>query len=754
MKRSLYSSPGTNLSKVFLFGLISLGMAGLSAPAAAQEQVKANHILVGSKAEAERIHKDIVAGGGTRKVFSSAARKYSKDATTKVLGGSVGWFSKVGKLERSFTETAFSMPVGGLSQPIKTQFGWHLIFVTDRRDRGKKSSEPKPKAPVPHDHDGDGHPDHGEGEHSAAPKPKAPVPHDHDGDGHPDHGEGEHSATPTQPQNQLTPESKVSAPDTPPVVNRSQRRGRGFRVSLETVKGSNSSDRSFDRAFSFTPSEAIELSVIVKNQGAAAEAFFVRQLLPMGLQVTLLGDPNPIPGDFTSIAAPAELFTSLGPYDIVGQEVLLNEYWKDLKPARYSVSWTLKALANTIRTRFKGDNGELDVKKSDEYRNFRATVKNFRVTTDIVVRDPTPRGNLRRTRSMPVSVFGAMKPTGSYVAEIRFQRGPPLVIKLHSEKQFKAAKHFATLANNGFYDGLNFFEIEDGEYALGGDPTQTGTGAPAGNLPLISNVANLKHKRGTVAFVSRDVRSKGPLRGGQVGSLFVVCFKDHPEWDAQHVPFGEVVSGLEILEKPGLLLFQDVTVSTEDEQKAKPAAPAPPKRVVGNPRAVIKTAKGDLTVELFVRKAPHTVGNFITLADDGFYDKLSEGEGKQQFIYLMKDDNGPILIQTGSPTNDLEGGPGYSVPDEVNDKKHVKGALVMVAAYDENSKVIPDSAGSQFFICLKDVPYYDHQMTNTVFGKVSGSMEVLEQLAEGDEVLSVTIENKKPQPYKFKKIKQ
>ena len=123
MKRSLYSSPGTNLSKVFFFGLIYLGMAELSAPAAAQEQVKANHILVGSKAEAERIHKDIVAGGGTRKVFSSAARKYSKDATTKVLGGSVGWFSRVGKLERSFTETAFSMPVGGLSQPIKTQFG-------------------------------------------------------------------------------------------------------------------------------------------------------------------------------------------------------------------------------------------------------------------------------------------------------------------------------------------------------------------------------------------------------------------------------------------------------------------------------------------------------------------------------------------------------------------------------------------------------------------------------------------------------
>jgi len=726
MKRSMFSSPGKNRCSGLFLALVFVWIVGVPTPAVAQEEVKANHILVRTQEEAESIRKMIVAGGGTHKAFSAAARKHSKDATTKLLGGSVGWFSKAGKLERAFTETAFGLQVGDMSEAVKTQFGWHLIFVTDRRDRRKKAAEPKvqidPGSPV---------------------SGKVSVPHDHDGDGKPDHADGEHPGTSKPPQNQLTPEPKAEV-KTPVVVQRPQRRGRSFSVILETVKGSKSSDR----AFSFTPSDAIELSIILKNQGASAETLLASQYLPMGLKVTRLGDPNPINGDFASIAALEKPFVSVGTYDIVGQEVMLNDYWKDLKPARYSVSWDLKTLADKTLERFP------DVQKAPEYKDFRSSVPRVRTTLDIVVRDPTPRGNLQRSRSLSVSLFEAMKPDGKYVAEIRFQRGDPLIIELYSKKQFKAAQHFATLANSGFYDGLNFFEVEKGEYALGGDPTQTGTGAPPGNLPLMSNIAKLEHKRGTVSFVSRDVRSKGPLRGGQVGSLFVVCLKDHPEWDTQHVPFGKVVSGLAVLEKPGTPLFRDVTVLTEEQQKVRPAVAATPPRVTGNPKAVIKTSKGELSVDLFEKKARNTVANFITLADAGFYDKLSEGEGKQQFIYLMKDDGGPILIQTGSPTNDPEGGPGYSVPDEVNDKKHVKGAMVMVVAYDENSKVIPDSAGSQFFICLKDVPFYDHQLTNTVFGQVSGGMDVLDKLAEGDEVLSVEIMNKKSRPYKVKKLEQ
>jgi hypothetical protein len=67
---------------------------------------------------------------------------------------------------------------------------------------------------------------------------------------------------------------------------------------------------------------------------------------------------------------------------------------------------------------------------------------------------------------------------------------------------------------------------------------------------MMRNDAKLEHTKGTVSLVSRAVRSKGPVPGGQVGSIFVVCLKPHPEWNDEHVPVGEVVAGLDQLEKP------------------------------------------------------------------------------------------------------------------------------------------------------------------------------------------------------------
>ena len=180
--------------------------------------------------------------------------------------------------------------------------------------------------------------------------------------------------------------------------------------------------------------------------------------------------------------------------------------------------------------------------------------------------------------------------------------------------------------------------LRPGDYLLGGSPTSTGTGAPDMNLPKVRNDSGLKHERGTVSFVSRSIR-KGPVSGGEIGSIFFVLLKDHPEWDKEHVPFGKVVSGLEILEKvAGRMRFESINIVTEAERTDVAAAPAAATNTTtGNPEAKITTSKGELVIELYQRDARNTVANFITLAEAGFYDKDADGSGKQSFFNLMKD---------------------------------------------------------------------------------------------------------------------
>jgi len=63
----------------------------------------------------------------------TAARKYSKDPTTKRAGGALGYFTR-GKMVHEFSDVAFDMKVGDISQPVKSQYGWHLILVEDKRE--------------------------------------------------------------------------------------------------------------------------------------------------------------------------------------------------------------------------------------------------------------------------------------------------------------------------------------------------------------------------------------------------------------------------------------------------------------------------------------------------------------------------------------------------------------------------------------------------------------------------------------------
>lgn len=139
-----------------------------------------------------------------------------------------------------------------------------------------------------------------------------------------------------------------------------------------------------------------------------------------------------------------------------------------------------------------------------------------------------------------------------------------------------------------------------------------------------------------------------------------------------------------------------------------------------NYKAVLRTNKGDITVDLFEDESPVTVNNFVFLAREGFYNGVI-------FHRVIND----FMVQGGDPTGTGMGGPGYSFEDEINDKKLVAGSLAMA-----NSG--PNTNGSQFFIVTAaSTPWLDGKHTN--FGTVTEGMEVVRTI-EG----SPTGQNDKP----------
>jgi peptidyl-prolyl cis-trans isomerase C len=101
-----------------------------------EEEVHARHILVDNEAEAKKLAERIKGGED----FSKVAAEASKDPGSKTEGGDLGWFTKE-RMVAPFAEAAFKMPVGQVSDPVKTQFGWHVIKVEEKRTKPIPSFE-------------------------------------------------------------------------------------------------------------------------------------------------------------------------------------------------------------------------------------------------------------------------------------------------------------------------------------------------------------------------------------------------------------------------------------------------------------------------------------------------------------------------------------------------------------------------------------------------------------------------------------
>jgi cyclophilin family peptidyl-prolyl cis-trans isomerase len=133
---------------------------------------------------------------------------------------------------------------------------------------------------------------------------------------------------------------------------------------------------------------------------------------------------------------------------------------------------------------------------------------------------------------------------------------------------------------------------------------------------------------------------------------------------------------------------------------------------------IINSSLGDIKVEFYPEHAPKTVDNFRELANKGFYDGLIFHRIVPNFVIQGGDPNTRnVNNRTGWGT----GGPGWNLKAEFNKNKHSRGAMSMARSQD------PDSAGSQFFIVLKDSNFLDGQYT--VFGRVVLGMDVVDKIA-------------------------
>ena len=133
-------------------------------------------------------------------------------------------------------------------------------------------------------------------------------------------------------------------------------------------------------------------------------------------------------------------------------------------------------------------------------------------------------------------------------------------------------------------------------------------------------------------------------------------------------------------------------------------------------QAVIHTKLGDITLKFFPDVAPNHVNNFIELAKKGFYNGTIFHRVVPKFVIQGGDPNSKNPDRSKYGT----GGPGYTVKAEFSKKPHKRGTLSMARSAH------PDSAGSQFFICVADAPFLDGKYT--AFGEVVKGMEVADKI--------------------------
>jgi HEAT repeat protein/cyclophilin family peptidyl-prolyl cis-trans isomerase len=173
----------------------------------------------------------------------------------------------------------------------------------------------------------------------------------------------------------------------------------------------------------------------------------------------------------------------------------------------------------------------------------------------------------------------------------------------------------------------------------------------------------------------------------------------------------------------------DPSAAVDAANQIRPAPTATPADAYRSPsllsppvstQVYLDTDRGTIQLELAVVDAPLTAENFVALARKGYFNGLSVHRVVPDFV-----------VQDGDPRGDGEGGPGYSIRDELNERPYLRGTVGM--ALDP----WPDTGGSQYFIALSPQPHLDAKYT--VFGRVVAGMEVVDQIRQWDVIRRVRV---------------
>lgn len=157
------------------------------------------------------------------------------------------------------------------------------------------------------------------------------------------------------------------------------------------------------------------------------------------------------------------------------------------------------------------------------------------------------------------------------------------------------------------------------------------------------------------------------------------------------------------------VVFAGCSGNAEDKETAQKGDTE--KKQVERPRVIMETDMGKIVLEMFPDVAPITVQNFLKLANSGFYNGLTFHRVIDGFV-----------IQGGDPLGNGTGGAGYTIPAEFSDLQHMPGTLAMARGPD------PNSASSQFYICLRQLPSLDGQYT--IFGQTVEGMDVVQKIGK------------------------
>jgi cyclophilin family peptidyl-prolyl cis-trans isomerase len=375
---------------------------------------------------------------------------------------------------------------------------------------------------------------------------------------------------------------------------------------------------------------------------------------------------------------------------------------------------------------------------------------------------PTPRELLGLGTPIPTAMKWSNPPpmlidqNTYYIATFHTAKGD-FRVQLYAEKAPYAVNNFVFLARQGYYNNSTFHRVLEDFMAQGGDPTGTGTGGPGYTFDDEISEDLLFDKPGVLAMANYGEDTNG--------SQFFITFKENPDLDGRYTIFGQVISGMEVVQsltlrdpstnptKPGDALYSvvidesPISLLPPPTPTATPVIPqptpnarslatlevtargdlftGPPETMIDEThayQALIYTTKGRLTVELATEEAPLSVNNFVVLARMGYWDGFP-------INYV----EGHKFLLTGQPTGFQDYDIGYTIP-------HEEGILNEAGALGYwTSEGSEESSAGQLYLLLVTNQALDGEYT--AFGRLvgEGDLELANTLTTEDHIQSIQI---------------